>query len=209
MNGRRMFGIETEYAVIGRDRAGAVVPPQTVAGQLLHHASTHLPNAPALDAGIFLQNGSRLYVDAGYHPEYSSPECCNPWDVVRYAKAGDLIMQRLSEGVCRANGASRRFWSSRETWTTAVPKPRGAATSRTCTAQSRSHPATSDSTSRVSRDLHGRGRVQSAFRRSRVHAVAQVLTTLLKSYPMSRRARGGSSTRETSRSVAPDTVVNI
>lgn len=104
MNGRRMFGIETEYAVIGRDRAGAVVPPQTVAGQLLHHASTHLPNAPALDAGVFLQNGSRLYVDAGYHPEYSSPECCNPWDIVRYAKAGDLILQRLSESVCRANG---------------------------------------------------------------------------------------------------------
>jgi proteasome accessory factor A len=103
MNGRRMFGTETEYAVIGRDRAGAVVPPQTVAGQLLDHASTRLPNAPALDAGIFLQNGSRLYVDAGYHPEYSSPECCNPWDVVRYAKAGDLILQRLCEGVSKAN----------------------------------------------------------------------------------------------------------
>lgn len=104
MNGKRMFGIETEYAVTGRDRSGAVVPPETVASLLLDHASTHLPNAQALDSGIFLQNGSRLYVDAGYHPEYSSPECCHPWDFVRYANAGDLILQRLSDELRKTSG---------------------------------------------------------------------------------------------------------
>ncbi|MBI5755791.1 MAG: proteasome accessory factor PafA2 [Nitrospirae bacterium] len=39
-----------------------------------------------------LENGGRLYVD-GAHPEYSTPECTNPRDIVIYEKAGEMTMQ--------------------------------------------------------------------------------------------------------------------
>jgi proteasome accessory factor A len=41
-------------------------------------------------ANIILTNGARLYVDHA-HPEYSTPECTNPLDVVRWDKAGEQI----------------------------------------------------------------------------------------------------------------------
>ena len=49
-------------------------------------------------ANVILPNGSRLYVDHA-HPEYSSPECTNPRDVVVWDKAGERIM---AEAACRA-----------------------------------------------------------------------------------------------------------
>src|SRR5450432_4148029 len=42
-------------------------------------------------ANVILTNGARLYVDHA-HPEYSSPECTNPLDVVRWDKAGERVM---------------------------------------------------------------------------------------------------------------------
>ncbi len=42
-------------------------------------------------ANVILTNGARLYVDHA-HPEYSTPECTNPLDVVRWDKAGERIM---------------------------------------------------------------------------------------------------------------------
>src|ERR1700712_2398728 len=41
-------------------------------------------------ANIILTNGARLYVDHA-HPEYSSPECTNPRDVVLWDKAGEQV----------------------------------------------------------------------------------------------------------------------
>ena len=38
-----------------------------------------------------LENGARLYVDHA-HPEFSTPECSNPRDVVIYERAGDAIL---------------------------------------------------------------------------------------------------------------------
>jgi proteasome accessory factor A len=43
-------------------------------------------------ANVILTNGARLYVDHA-HPEYSTPECTNPRDVVRWDKAGEIVMQ--------------------------------------------------------------------------------------------------------------------
>jgi proteasome accessory factor A len=42
-------------------------------------------------ANVILTNGARLYVDHA-HPEYASPECTNPRDVVKWDKAGEQIM---------------------------------------------------------------------------------------------------------------------
>src|SRR3984957_427755 len=42
-------------------------------------------------ANVILPNGARLYVDHA-HPEYSTPEVTTPMDIVRWDKAGELVM---------------------------------------------------------------------------------------------------------------------
>ncbi|MBC6462661.1 depupylase/deamidase Dop [Actinomadura sp. HBU206391] len=42
-------------------------------------------------ANVILTNGARLYVDHA-HPEYSTPECTNPRDIVIWDKAGERVM---------------------------------------------------------------------------------------------------------------------
>jgi proteasome accessory factor PafA2 len=42
-------------------------------------------------ANVILTNGARLYVDHA-HPEYSTPECTNPRDIVLWDKAGEQVM---------------------------------------------------------------------------------------------------------------------
>ncbi|WP_275694765.1 depupylase/deamidase Dop [Nocardioides sp. CFH 31398] len=42
-------------------------------------------------ANIILTNGARLYVDHA-HPEYSTPEVTTPLDIVKWDKAGELVM---------------------------------------------------------------------------------------------------------------------
>jgi Pup amidohydrolase len=49
-------------------------------------------------ANVILTNGARLYVDHA-HPEYSTPECTNPRDVVIWDKAGERIVVAAAEAV--------------------------------------------------------------------------------------------------------------
>ena len=42
---------------------------------------------------VVLTNGARLYVDHA-HPEYSTPECADPWSAALYDKAGEVILSR-------------------------------------------------------------------------------------------------------------------
>jgi proteasome accessory factor A len=46
---------------------------------------------------VFLQNGARLYLDVGSHPEYATPECDSIYDVVVHDKAGERILEELVE----------------------------------------------------------------------------------------------------------------
>ena len=63
----------------------------------MQRARTALPHLPDMHSGgMFLQNGARFYVDHGFHPEVSTPECTNPWDVVRYMLAGEQILLGLA-----------------------------------------------------------------------------------------------------------------
>ncbi len=50
-----------------------------------------------------LANGGRLYVD-GAHPEYSTPECLTPLEIVAYERAGELVMAKGLEALERARG---------------------------------------------------------------------------------------------------------
>jgi proteasome accessory factor PafA2 len=56
-------------------------------------------------ANVILTNGARLYVDHA-HPEYSTPECTNPRDVVKWDKAGELVMLDASRLAATIPGAA-------------------------------------------------------------------------------------------------------
>ena len=57
--------------------------------------------------GVFLQNGSRLYLDCGGHPELATPELANPWDACRYALAGDRILGTIADRLGRSGNGRR------------------------------------------------------------------------------------------------------
>jgi proteasome accessory factor A len=44
---------------------------------------------------VFLENGARLYLDVGSHPEYATPECDKLEDLVAHDKAGERILESL------------------------------------------------------------------------------------------------------------------
>src|ERR1700760_2204037 len=56
-------------------------------------------------ANVILPNGARLYVDHA-HPEFSGPEVTNPLDVVRWDKAGELVMLEAARRVANTPGIS-------------------------------------------------------------------------------------------------------
>ncbi len=56
-------------------------------------------------ANVVLTNGARLYVDHA-HPEYSTPEVTSPLDVVRWDKAGELVMLDASTRAAQVAGAT-------------------------------------------------------------------------------------------------------
>lgn len=96
-----LFGVETEYA-IGGGNACDSESRYAAARQLLELASTSCRNLPdELSSGIFLENGSRFYLDSGRHPEFSTAECANPWDAVRYVEAGHRFILGLLDELNR------------------------------------------------------------------------------------------------------------
>jgi proteasome accessory factor PafA2 len=54
-------------------------------------------------ANVILTNGARLYVDHA-HPEYSAPECTNPYDAVLWDKAGERVMAEAAARAAAAPG---------------------------------------------------------------------------------------------------------
>src|SRR4249920_917697 len=52
-------------------------------------------------ANVILPNGARYYVDHA-HPEYSTPECASPRDLVIHDKAGERILERSLNELERA-----------------------------------------------------------------------------------------------------------
>jgi proteasome accessory factor PafA2 len=56
-------------------------------------------------ANVILTNGARLYVDHA-HPEYSTPECTNPRDIVLWDKAGEVVMQDACRFAAAVPGAT-------------------------------------------------------------------------------------------------------
>ncbi len=58
-------------------------------------------------SNVFLENGARLYLDVGSHPEYATPECDKLIELVAHDKAGERIianLQRIAEQRLREEG---------------------------------------------------------------------------------------------------------
>jgi proteasome accessory factor A len=97
---RVLLGVESEYAVSGLLTSGASIPRAELVSRMMDVAKRsrrHLREARG--DGIFLDNGARLYVDAGEHPEFATPECQDPWEVVRYIRAGERLLWQLATTV--------------------------------------------------------------------------------------------------------------
>ncbi|HYF12401.1 MAG TPA: depupylase/deamidase Dop [Actinomycetota bacterium] len=59
-------------------------------------------------ANVILPNGARYYVDHA-HPEYSTPECAGPRELVIHDKAGERILERSLHEVARTAPGSARI----------------------------------------------------------------------------------------------------
>lgn len=87
-----LMGVETEYAATA---FGASMPEDgwRLAGALLRGVVNRYPYvSDAASNGVFLANGARLYIDAGDHPEYATPECSTPREVIAYIRAGERVL---------------------------------------------------------------------------------------------------------------------
>lgn len=87
---RRIFGLETEYGITCTLRGQRRLTPDEVARYLFRSVV-----AWGRSSNVFLENGGRLYLDVGSHPEFATPECDSIMDVVLYDRAGDLILNEL------------------------------------------------------------------------------------------------------------------
>ncbi|NLA34849.1 MAG: proteasome accessory factor PafA2 [Actinobacteria bacterium] len=58
--------------------------------------ATYAPEVETHLVNTVLSNGSRFYVDHA-HPELSTPECRTPEEVVRYDRAGEVILRRAMD----------------------------------------------------------------------------------------------------------------
>ncbi|HNR29378.1 MAG TPA: proteasome accessory factor PafA2 family protein [Candidatus Hydrogenedentes bacterium] len=99
-----VMGVETEYMLSAFYQDGARVDQSDAMGMLYHAAERTLRYLPgAGPGGMFVENGSRFYIDCGGHPEIASPEVTSPWDVVRWQLAADRILVGLAEELRREN----------------------------------------------------------------------------------------------------------
>jgi hypothetical protein len=91
-----VMGGETEYAISARDREGHGIQQEPLLARFFGHAKETLGYTSLSSRGRFLRNGGLLYLDAGLHIEWATPEVTSPFEVVRYLEAGDRIVHDLA-----------------------------------------------------------------------------------------------------------------
>lgn len=125
-----LLGGETEYAIGATPAHGEAIPQSELLARFMNFVRAALPYTSVSDYGRFLANGGLLYLDAGLHIEWATPECTSPHDVVRYLRAGDRIIQRLAEQFaqksrtiadvfctrCNVDYVERTLWGSHESY---------------------------------------------------------------------------------------------
>jgi len=87
---RRIYGLENEYGVTCTLRGQRRLSPDEVSRYLFRKVVTW-----GRSSNVFLENGSRLYLDVGSHPEYATAECDSLYEAVVHDKAGERILESL------------------------------------------------------------------------------------------------------------------
>src|SRR6266702_4712735 len=87
---RRIFGLENEYGVTCTFRGQRRLSPDEVARYLFRRVVSW-----GRSSNVFLENGARLYLDVGSHPEYATPECDSVEELITHDKAGERILESL------------------------------------------------------------------------------------------------------------------
>jgi proteasome accessory factor A len=87
---RRIYGLENEYGITCTLRGQRRLSPDEVARYLFRRVVSW-----GRSSNVFLQNGARLYLDVGSHPEYATPECDSLYELVVHDKAGERILESL------------------------------------------------------------------------------------------------------------------
>src|SRR3989454_5616099 len=87
---RRIFGLENEYGVTCTFRGQRRLSPDEVARYLFRRV-VHWGRS----SNVFLENGARLFLDVGSHPEYATPECDSVRELIVHDKAGERILEGL------------------------------------------------------------------------------------------------------------------
>jgi len=87
---RRIYGLENEYGVTCTFRGQRRLSPDEVSRYLFRKVVTW-----GRSSNVFLENGSRLYLDVGSHPEYATAECDSLYEAVVHDKAGERILENL------------------------------------------------------------------------------------------------------------------
>ncbi|WP_345474484.1 Pup--protein ligase [Glutamicibacter ectropisis] len=89
---RRIYGLETEFGLTYVPSDGRRLTPEDAARHLFK---------PVVNWGrssnVFLENGSRLYLDVGSHPEYATAECDQLTQLIAHDRAGEAFMLDLVE----------------------------------------------------------------------------------------------------------------
>ncbi|QRV03030.1 proteasome accessory factor PafA2 family protein [Arcanobacterium phocisimile] len=88
------MGIETEYGIASSDSSGAHIAtePAVIAEQLFADMQQRTGSTSA-----FLENGGRLYLDIGDHPEYATAECTQLADLLAQDRAGDELLVQMAQ----------------------------------------------------------------------------------------------------------------
>ncbi len=101
---RRIQGTEHEYTLFSQRMLERGADPHVLALQAVHRSDLHA-------AGEFLVNGSRAYLDVG-HFELSTCETSNAFDLLRWEKAGEKIVDWARKSVEeRQAGEGWRIWA--------------------------------------------------------------------------------------------------
>ncbi len=87
---KRIYGLESEFGIAFTSNGRRTLPSEKVVRYLFEKLIT-----TEGFLNVFLENGARFYLDTGCHPEYATPECASPEDVVIYDKAGERILENL------------------------------------------------------------------------------------------------------------------
>lgn len=87
----RTIGLETEYGFECGDSDSIPL----ITSMLASMSQTR--------KGEFITNGGRVYLDMA-HPEYASPECCNPWEAALYHHSGDVLMADMVRRLGKLGG---------------------------------------------------------------------------------------------------------